>query len=226
MLHFKDDNWFINGPEVPRLLEEFEIFLTVDEEGVLEYHDSSASVAKQFLNEVKIFLGAMDDLCNPFLDESFHLYSLDTKVVLEQNVTRELMQVEHTGKKKLLKWVETRLHQKLCPITNTICKKNLKIFRKKKSRCSLRKQEKSTIAKNNVTLWSRMYISCQTRAGNLKNFFSQENQKHRPPDQKMDIFDQQNPGLVLLNALKETKFISKSALKLIRKYLMAVWFNI
>ena len=68
MLPFKDDNWFINGPEVARLLEEFEIFLTVDEEGVLEHHDSSASVAKQFLNEVKIFLGAMDDLCNPFLD--------------------------------------------------------------------------------------------------------------------------------------------------------------
>ena len=68
MLPFKGDNWFINGPEVARLLEEFEIFLTVDEEGVLEHHASSASVAKQFLNEVKIFLGAIDDLCNPFLD--------------------------------------------------------------------------------------------------------------------------------------------------------------
>ena len=142
MLPFKDDNWFINGPEVARLLEEFEIFHTVDEEGVVEYNDSSASVAKQFLNEVKIFLGAMDDLRNPFLDESFDLYSLDTKVVVEQNVTGELMQVEHTGKKQLLKWVETRLHQSLCPITNTICKKNLKIFRTKKSRCSLKKQEK------------------------------------------------------------------------------------
>ena len=90
------------------------------------------------------------------------------------------MQVEHTGKSQLLKWVETRLYQTLCPITNTICKKNLKIFRTKKSRCSLKKQEKSTIAKNNVTLCSRMYISCQTREGNLKNFFSQENQT-KPP---------------------------------------------
>ena len=89
MLPFKDDNWFINDPEVARLLQEFEIFLTVDEEGVLEYYDSSASVAKQFLNEVKIFLGGMDDLCNPFLDESFDLYSLDTEVVVEQNVTQK-----------------------------------------------------------------------------------------------------------------------------------------
>ena len=88
--------------------------------------------------------------------------------------------MEHTRKKQLLKWVETRLHQTLCPITNTICKKNLKNFRTKKSRCSLKKQEKSTIAKNNVTLCSRMYISCQTREGNLKNFFSQENQTTPP----------------------------------------------
>ena len=61
MLHFKVDNWFINGPEVAGLLQIFEIFHIVDEEGVLKYHDSSVSVAKQFLNEVKIFLGAMDD---------------------------------------------------------------------------------------------------------------------------------------------------------------------
>ena len=95
--------------------------------------------------------------------------------MLEQNVTGELMQVEHTGKKQLLKWVETRLHQTLCPITNTICKKNLKIFRTKKSRCSLEKQEKSSIAKDNVTLFSQMYISCQTREGNLKNLVRKPN---------------------------------------------------
>ena len=63
---------------------------------------------KQFLNDVKIFIGAMDDLCNPFLDECFNLYFLDTKVVVKRNVTAELMQVEDTGKKQLLKFVETR----------------------------------------------------------------------------------------------------------------------
>ena len=52
MLHLKVDNWFINGPEVAGLLQEFEIFHIVDEEGVLKYHDLSVSVAKQFLNEV------------------------------------------------------------------------------------------------------------------------------------------------------------------------------
>ena len=38
--------WLLTGPKVARLLEEFEIFHTVDEEGVLEHHDSSPSVAK------------------------------------------------------------------------------------------------------------------------------------------------------------------------------------
>ena len=38
--------WLIIGLEVARLLQEFTIFHTVDEEGVLEHHNSSASVAK------------------------------------------------------------------------------------------------------------------------------------------------------------------------------------
>ena len=59
----------------------------------------------------------MDHLCNPFLDESFHLYSLNTKVATEPNVTAELMQVKHTGKKQLTEFVEARLLQATCPIT-------------------------------------------------------------------------------------------------------------
>ena len=48
-----------------------------------------------------MYLGAMDDLCNPFLDESFNLYSLDTNVVTKQNVTAELMQMKDPRKKAI-----------------------------------------------------------------------------------------------------------------------------
>ena len=161
----KDDNalqrWLTTRLEVSRLLEEFEAFHAVDSEVVLEHHDSSASVAKQFLSDVKMFLGAMDDIFNHFLG---------------QNVTAFLKQVGDTGKKQLLECAETRLHETTCPITNTIFKSNLKFFRTIKSRSSSKKQEKRNIAKKNVALFSRMYISCQTREGDLKNFFSHENQ--------------------------------------------------
>ena len=62
--------------------------------------------------------------------------------MLEQNVTGEFMQVEHTGKSQLLKWVETRLHQTLCPITNTICKKN---FQNKKISLFIKETRKVVI---------------------------------------------------------------------------------
>ena len=98
--------WLITGPEVARLLEEFKNLHTVDEEGVLEHHDSSASVAKQSLSEVKTFLGVMNDLCNPLLYESFDPYSLDTKVVAQQNLTAEVITVKDTGKIQLLELFE------------------------------------------------------------------------------------------------------------------------
>ena len=142
---------------------------------VLELHDLSASIGKQFLSDFKIFLGAKDDLCNPFSDENFDLYYPDTKVVIEENITAELMQVEDE-KKQLLEFVETRLHQTASAITNTIYKNNFKIFRTIKSPSSLKKQEKLEKVKDNVALLSPMYISCQRHEGNLKNFFSHENQ--------------------------------------------------
>ena len=40
----------------------------------------------------------------------------------------------------------------------------------------IKEARKLIIAKNNVALFSRKYISCQTREGDLKNFFSHENQ--------------------------------------------------
>ena len=88
--------------------------------------------------------------------------------------------MENTGKKQLLKFVETRLHQTTCPITNTICKNNFKFFRTLASRCSSKKQEKLTIAKDNVALFSQVYISCRTREGDLKNFFLHKNQTSLP----------------------------------------------
>lgn len=93
--------WLITGPEVASLLKEFETLHTANQEPALEHHDTSASAAKQFLSAVKMYLGAMDDLCNPFLDESFNLYSLDTNVVTEQNVTAELMQMKDPRKKAI-----------------------------------------------------------------------------------------------------------------------------
>ena len=56
-----------------------------------------------------MYLGAMDDLCNLFLDENFDLFSLDTMVAIELNLTAELKHMEDTGKKQLIEFIETLL---------------------------------------------------------------------------------------------------------------------
>ena len=101
--------WLITGPEVASLLKEFETLHTANQEPALEHHDTSASAAKQFLSAVKMYLGAMDDLCNLFLDENFDLYSLDTMVAIELNVTTGFKHMKDTGKKQLIEFIETLL---------------------------------------------------------------------------------------------------------------------
>ena len=101
--------WLITGPEVASLLKEFETLHTANQEPALEHHDTSASAAKQFLSAVKMYLGAMDDLCNLFLDENFDLYSLGTMVAIELNVTTGFKHMKDTGKKQLIEFIETLL---------------------------------------------------------------------------------------------------------------------
>ena len=42
-----------------------------------------------------------------------------------------------------------------------------------------RKDEQLNIAKYNVSLFSRLFIACQTREGDLENFFAHENQPNQ-----------------------------------------------
>ena len=77
----------------------------------------------------------------------------------EQNVTALPLQVEDTWKTQLLELVLTRL-----------LKRNFKLFRTIKYPCSSKKQGKLKIGENNVALFSRLCIFCQTQESDLKKF--------------------------------------------------------
>ena len=72
--------WHIAGPEIARLLEEYE----ANEAEILavrEHHDSSRATQRKFKQDVKLLASAIEDLGNSFAGESFDLYALDTKLV-------------------------------------------------------------------------------------------------------------------------------------------------
>ena len=100
--------WLLSGPEVARLLEEFEAVGDVDASKVLEHYESDPSYQMRFLKDVKLVSSAIDELGNPFMDDSLDLYNLHNKELVGPLVIETLYSVEKIGKKQFEEYFENR----------------------------------------------------------------------------------------------------------------------
>ena len=163
--------WVVTGPEIARLLDEFENtgkIHTVEE--IEEHQDSNAASQVKFQQDVNQLEKAFTELGNPFVDNSKDLISLGTNIVMDESNTENLFKVEAAGQQQFKDYWESRIIHHKIPVSNTITKNKFHIFTKpKKDLSKTQKQLKSM--KNNVGLFSRLFIACQTRNGDLDTFF-------------------------------------------------------
>ena len=100
-------------------------------------------------------------LGNPFEDDGECLFTLDSKVIV--NVVVE------------------RLEERTKPINNPL--------RKNKCMClcnnGIALKSSLTVLRNDCSLFSRLYIACQTRKGDLAEFLRHENQPPQPSLSKL-----------------------------------------
>ena len=132
-------------------------------------------------------------------DDSFDLYALDAKLVTSKEAIRDLNQVLTTGNEQVQQFYKQRLLNREVPITDTIPKNEYLFFTQKKARTSSKAEQKVKMAKIDVALFSRLFISCQVRQGDLEQFFAYENQSFppslsekgnlRPGKSKSDVID-------------------------------------
>ena len=74
--------WMISDPEVARLIAEFEASPEADEEikpGSIRHHEEAKSTQLSFAKDVKSLTSVIDDMGNPFTEESGDILVLDTK---------------------------------------------------------------------------------------------------------------------------------------------------
>ena len=66
------------------------------------------------------------------------------------------------------------------PIDDTIHRNWLKLFVGSRTKRASKEKQQLTLVKSDVELFSPLYITCQTRDGNLEDFFQHENQAWPP----------------------------------------------
>ena len=173
--------WMIAGPEVARIIEEFH-----DEHhhcgGKVntKHHDQTPSVQTSFAKDVCSLISVMEELGNPFEEESTDVLILDSKEIADPAVVETIQNVQRLGQEQFQAFIKECLVDKSKSIHDVIHRNKLKLF-KNMAKTNVSKGKKQlTSLKSDVGLFSRLYIGCQTRDGNLEEFFRHENQAYPP----------------------------------------------
>jgi len=119
---------------------------------------------------VQAFAVSFEEAGTPFEDNGGCLFTLDSKVI-----------VDTIGMQRYNNFVEERLQKRTKPIKKPLRKNKLHVFvqQQKAQKSSL------TILRNGCSLFLRLYITCQTRKGDLPEFFRHENQPTSPSLSKL-----------------------------------------
>ena len=122
--------WMVAGSEVSRIVAGFEecSIQTSTAEIRSKDHEQHHGVQATFQKDVKSLTSILEELENPFLDESQDLLVLDTKDIMEQSVKETVKKVETIGKEQFSKYVKESLPVRTVSVTETISKNDLPLF--------------------------------------------------------------------------------------------------
>ena len=117
---------------------------------------------------------------NPFMEETGDLLALDTKQIMSSDTLARLRKVEEVGMAQYKSLITERLMQQSKSLYDPITRNNLRLFNEHASNVASKTKRQLSSAGNDCLLFLRLYISCQTREGNLDEFFQHENQSCPP----------------------------------------------
>jgi hypothetical protein len=173
--------WTVAGPEVIRLITEFEDdteSYTRRDRPASEnrHHDQQPGVQSAFLKDVRALTAVIQDLGNPFLEESNDLLVLDTKCIMDDIVADTVRKVTTLGEDQYSKFVEERLSKCSKPVTDVLKKNKLPLLSRSTVKTAPSKGKLQLQAmKSDCNLFSRLYLACQARDGDVDQFFCHEN---------------------------------------------------
>jgi len=173
--------WVIAGPEVARDIEELQDGNQHSgRQDNMRHHDQTPSVQASFTEDVRSLVKVMEEIGNPFEEGSPDLVALYTKEIVGSPAIEAAIKVKEIGLNHFQAFVRDCLVERTKPVDDTVHRNKLKVFKAPPIMSISKEKQKLTCLKNNAELFSRLYISCQTRDGHLDEFFRHKNQPCPP----------------------------------------------
>ena len=165
--------WMVAGPEIIRLVSAYETEVQSKESNEqTTHHEQTPHAQKTFLERVSKLSLALQHLGSPFQEESQDLYSIDNKDIAHPS-SAELLQTHlDRGRTKFQKFSDS-LANNAVSFYEPIKKNRTDFFRQEAAPVE---QSKQKLLKEDCQLFSKLFISCQSRECDLQEFFQHENQ--------------------------------------------------
>ena len=191
----------LSGPEVARLVNKFEAGMVLDTDPKENsiHHEKQTSFQVSFNTDVKSLVTAVEEMGNAFLEEASDLFVLDSKVTSEEAAVLRMRQIESTGREQCKTFIAESLMERKKRLTAPIKRNKLSFFTTCLQKAATKAAQQLLLLKRDCSLFSRLYISCQTRTGDSDEFFPHENQE-RPPSLSVQSEDNSDKTLVVLFA--------------------------
>ena len=174
--------WMVAGPEIARTIDGFETACLDNHIGCDNgrHHGHTMAVQVTFASEVQALVEVIEDLGNPCMEESGDLLVLDTRYIADPAVVTTVRGIEKKGHDQYDSFVTDRLVERTSPVSDTISKNSMTLFNRPFKGTPSKATHMITSFKSDCPLFSRLYIACQTRDGDLYNFFKHENHAYPP----------------------------------------------
>ena len=178
--------WMVSGPEMARLIGEFEVSTRKRKKTDFRHHEQRKHAQMTFGQDITSLTDVIEEMGNPFAENSKDLLVLDSRDLADPAVIHMLRQIKSLGQEQYDTYVNERLVNQTKPITDPIKRNNLPLFSRPPVREKSRVQLQLSLLKNDCSLFSRFYIASQIRSGDLNQCFQHENQAYPPALSQME----------------------------------------
>ena len=156
------------------MTQEFEESIPSVTKADTRHHEQVPGVQVLFKKDVASLVSSFEEVGNPFEEDSKDLFALDSKVIVENAVIQTVKNTITIGQEQYNTFVEDQFEKRTKEVTSVISNNRLPLFKSPLEQKSDKKVQVAAL-KDDCALFSRLYIACQSREGNLQEFFKHEN---------------------------------------------------
>ena len=113
------------GPEIARVVKEFESTFEVTKPCDKRHHEQTPSVQKAFFKDVQELVSVLEGMGSPFTEDSTELIVLNTKEIIPECVVQVIKTAKQKGQSQYDQFLEERLVTCSKAITDTIHRNKL-----------------------------------------------------------------------------------------------------